>query len=170
MIISILLLGSTLISMAVFYYSYQSDFQQVEEEEIVYKKDWEHQIEKAKQEAEDKAWGNYQKELDAYNQRLAEEEKKKIEAKNNGQFYVTQYSRIGLPPREPGIVPGPYTEYSSEFDDRRSEIVSQFETTAIIHIIVFGFTILSEIGLLLVLPKRANHHNINLDIQNRKEQ
>jgi hypothetical protein len=57
-----------------------------------------------------------------------------------------------------------------EFYAGQDELASQFKTLVIIHGVIIAFIIFAELGLLLVLPKRTNYQNINLDIRNNKEQ
>jgi len=129
MIISIALIGVTLVSMAVFYFIYQSNLDTLQVKDDAY-----YNAKKIKDDA------TYQAQLDAY---------------NNGQSSTMPYAGLTV------------DDFVSPFDDQRTKLQSHFRTTAIIHIVIIGFIILAEMGLLLVLPKRTNYHN--MDIRNRTE-
>lgn len=120
MIVTILLVGLTLVSLGEFYSLYQSDLHKLE----------------VKLEADRKV----------YAQKEAEWKKE------NGEDSI--YWDFNFP--------------EDEFYDGQDGLENQFKTIGIIHGIVIAFIFLSELGLLMVLPKRTKYQDINLDIQNRK--
>lgn len=189
MVISLCLIGMTLLSLGVFYYLYKEDVRAVDAKLEDYSKVYEQQIAEAEKKAEQEAeevyqnklaeyqkdldaynqkQAQYQKELDAYNAREAEEQKKVQEALNNGKFY---YPSFESPPIDTSLLDEPrkplrLAGHPDYVEDRSYEFeYPDFKMTLIIHSIIVGFIVLVELGLLLVLPKRKNVQDLNVNIK-----
>ncbi|MDQ0246480.1 hypothetical protein J2S09_004084 [Bacillus fengqiuensis] len=152
--ICIALTGITLISAGLSYLSFQSDLKNVDKQEAIKEKERDQQLAEEQKILDEQ----YEQSLEAYRKERAILEEEARIAKEQGRIY---YLPLERPPVRQTASYEPFTFYS-EFEEKRSSLSEGFTNKMIIHGIIIAFIILSEIGILLVLPKRDKTINVTL--------